>query len=613
MVVGIAGLVGSTSELGSNLLGDFRSSEASSSEFFDQLDTDRDGQVERDEIREFLGEDIGGRSLDDAQEIERGLSSTLAAVDVNSDGMLSRADLSAYWSRLGALLSVTEVAEWIVHAVQLPETVGDAFRENSVSGYDFPDLVEDDGKALETELAIHRPADRRRIVRSIRMMMTGVGRAPEPPGAFSARPADEAAPCGQLLRLTWSAADGGHFPVHKYRVQRRTLPPRLTRGASERDENLSREMLPAAHLNSTAPSDWVDIFDGMLLEHSDPEHEPALGALYRLCAWNCMGRSEPVLLEVPALEQCSARAEMLVDGGTRVVAVGGTRVGSQDDARDGGDAPGGGAFARARAALAMLSSGLGCFSTAASFVSQIIFVLGSIATISLRAQRAALTSSHEPPAASAYVQDFFRRVFDKLGRVASGRDLAQPGDGAVVAGGAAAAAVDPALVGTARVATLPPEMVLRRSASDTSLPPKWQSGSLLPPPVRIPSPATSKARVALSPLAADRRCSLCQKAFRLLRTRHHCLLCARVFCGRCGTVAHAKFVSCPVGSKCICGECGGGPPPPSRSLSTGAARAKNSGWPRVPSWRSRGSSAPTSISESAAPSQSASTGMCSDT
>ena len=43
--------------------------------------------------------------------------------------MLSRADLSAYWSRLGALLSVTEVAEWIVHAVQLPETVGDAFRE----------------------------------------------------------------------------------------------------------------------------------------------------------------------------------------------------------------------------------------------------------------------------------------------------------------------------------------------------------------------------------------------------------------------------------------------------------------------------------------------------
>ena len=153
--------------------------------------------------------------------------------------------------------------------------------------------VEDDGKALETELAIHRPADRRRIVRSIRMMMTGVGRAPEPPGAFSARPADEAAPCGQLLRLTWSAADGGHFPVHKYRVQRRTLPPRLVRRASERDENLSREMLPAAHLNSTAPSDWVDIFDGMLLEHSDPEHEPALGALTasaRGTAWAARSR-----------------------------------------------------------------------------------------------------------------------------------------------------------------------------------------------------------------------------------------------------------------------------------------------------------------------------------
>lgn len=34
-----------------------------------------------------------------------------------------------------------EVAEWVVHAVQLPEDVADNFRSNMVTGYDFPELA----------------------------------------------------------------------------------------------------------------------------------------------------------------------------------------------------------------------------------------------------------------------------------------------------------------------------------------------------------------------------------------------------------------------------------------------------------------------------------------
>ena len=243
-----------------------------------------------------------------------------------------------------------------------------------------------------------------------------------------------------------------------------------------------------------------------------------------------------MLLEVPALEQCSARAEMLVvdDGGTRGViggSGGGTRVGGEDDARDGGDASGGSAFARVRAALAMLSSGLGCFSTAASFVSQIIFVLGSIATISLRAQRAALTSSHEPPAASAYVQDFFRRVFDKLGRVASGRDLAQPGDGAVVAVARPRPRSTPRSSAPRR-RDVPLEMVLRRSESDTSLPLKQQSGSRSRRRAH-PEPGGGQGAGCAVAAAADRRCSLCQKAF------GSCARGITAFCARASFVAAA--------------------------------------------------------------------------
>lgn len=34
-----------------------------------------------------------------------------------------------------------EVAEWVVHAAQLPQEVANIFRSNSVTGYDFPELA----------------------------------------------------------------------------------------------------------------------------------------------------------------------------------------------------------------------------------------------------------------------------------------------------------------------------------------------------------------------------------------------------------------------------------------------------------------------------------------
>lgn len=41
----------------------------------------------------------------------------------------------------GTLLTVDEVAQWVVHAVQLPQEVADIFRNNMVTGYDFPELA----------------------------------------------------------------------------------------------------------------------------------------------------------------------------------------------------------------------------------------------------------------------------------------------------------------------------------------------------------------------------------------------------------------------------------------------------------------------------------------
>ncbi|CAN0380199.1 unnamed protein product, partial [Discosporangium mesarthrocarpum] len=46
-----------------------------------------------------------------------------------------------FWPWLsGSLLTVDEVTEWAVHAVQLPKEVAGVLRGNLVTGYDFPEL-----------------------------------------------------------------------------------------------------------------------------------------------------------------------------------------------------------------------------------------------------------------------------------------------------------------------------------------------------------------------------------------------------------------------------------------------------------------------------------------
>jgi len=65
--------------------------------------------------------------------------------------------------------------------VQLPAETGELFRQNAVTGYDFAELVEDDGAALVQELGIHRAAYQKKLVRSMRMLMSGVGVAPDRP------------------------------------------------------------------------------------------------------------------------------------------------------------------------------------------------------------------------------------------------------------------------------------------------------------------------------------------------------------------------------------------------------------------------------------------------
>lgn len=281
-----------------NAIGDGRASDSSSKEFFLALDENMDGKVGKTEIRNVIVA-FGGRSLDEPEEIDASLNSLMSRIDINNDRALSPADINTHLHRMGAVLTVDAVADWIVHGLQLPVPVGEQFRANSVTGYDFPELVEDEGQALLEDVEIARPAYRKKILRAMRMMMTGVGVAPDAP--FPLEPTEVTC---DVVTLTWGKSDGAGFAVHKYRVFRRLLTPRSRTSGSSLGEAPVDPNLASSGVY--ANSEWTVIYDGPEREARDYDARAGLHYEYRVEAWNLFGHSEATVTAVvlPTLTTC---------------------------------------------------------------------------------------------------------------------------------------------------------------------------------------------------------------------------------------------------------------------------------------------------------------------
>ncbi|CAN0033008.1 unnamed protein product [Pylaiella littoralis] len=178
-----------------------RPRESEAATFFNSLDENADGVLAEDEIREFVGY-VGGSTLDDSSEILGGVSRVMGRLDTDSEEGIGLKELSSWINRLGSMLTVEEAADWVTHAVQLPPEVAEAFRSNSISAYDFPELVEDNGAGLY-DLGIKRKF-RKRIVKAIEVRLLGLGEEPprpvlHPPSYLGSGKA----------RIEWSAGDAG--------------------------------------------------------------------------------------------------------------------------------------------------------------------------------------------------------------------------------------------------------------------------------------------------------------------------------------------------------------------------------------------------------------------
>ena len=200
-------------------IGDMHRSDSSTSRFFRSIDSDGDGILEKPEMESFVRETIGGSAFDTSAEVEAGVDQVLEQLDRDNDEGLDRDDVLAHWMQLESLLTAEEVSEWVVHAVQLPNEIGDVFLNHLVTGYDFPELVDHGGEAIETELGITKASHRKKIMRHINARMLGIGTVPTTPGYF--RHTLESC---STVSLSWSKSTAKGFPVHSYRVQRRAVP-----------------------------------------------------------------------------------------------------------------------------------------------------------------------------------------------------------------------------------------------------------------------------------------------------------------------------------------------------------------------------------------------------
>ena len=153
------------------------------------------------------------------------------------------------------------------------------FEEAKISGYDFPELLEGDGRLLESHLGLIGAYERGRVQRGMRMKLMGMGRPPLKPFAVAAKSHH----CSSIVVEWRSEAQDASFPIHKFVLQRRQptqAPRRLWWN------------LVSSPGNSSAEVHWRTVYEGMETRFEETGLSTDEVYSYRIVAWNVIGRSE---------------------------------------------------------------------------------------------------------------------------------------------------------------------------------------------------------------------------------------------------------------------------------------------------------------------------------
>ena len=211
-----------------------------------------------------------------------------------------------------------------------------------MTGYDFPELVDNEGKALLDELGIEKLTFRKKIVRLVNARMLGIGSKPDVPSEVTI----DLEGCSTAI-LKWKKKESDGFPIHKFRIQRRRLTSKdevfrdqnqkisgamcvNDKGFHKKQNADDEQTCPSSldsksHINSVrlGPTvqntrEWQNVYDKSLSEFHDFGLELGYyGYQYRLQAWNAAGKSEWNLAEIKQWRRNRCHKQHIVTGSVK--------------------------------------------------------------------------------------------------------------------------------------------------------------------------------------------------------------------------------------------------------------------------------------------------------
>jgi len=257
----------------------------------------------------------------------------LFALDGNEDKVILKNDFNKYWKTLASVLTTDEVVAWAQHAQQLPSYIVAKFVENHVTGYDFPELLANNGELLEVDLNITKVSIKKRIMRGMRMILVGMSQAPPAPNGVTA----VSKSCSEIM-IKWDNSVKNHldFPVHKYIIQRLVVQKHSSKSHTDRNwylwEFLNQTSNASGKLNEAVPSSsassspessynnalhnaagWITVFEGTGQDSFFEDHnlEKEITYRYRIISWNSVGHSSYVYIEAATVSNPCESSQFL--------------------------------------------------------------------------------------------------------------------------------------------------------------------------------------------------------------------------------------------------------------------------------------------------------------
>lgn len=191
-----------------------------------------------------------------------------------------------------------------------------------MTGYDFAELIEDHGRLLEVQLGVTNQVHRHKIVKNMKLLMSGASTAPGEPQMFTAAVEE----C-DIVVLRWAKPETKGWPVHKFRVLRKVA--RTSRGGGSAGGGGAYPLLSrftpypvftptdeppcAGYDNESCPGGagkgdggeeipdretaegWVVLYEGMATLAEDQTAAEGVQYEYKIEAWSLFGRADTSL------------------------------------------------------------------------------------------------------------------------------------------------------------------------------------------------------------------------------------------------------------------------------------------------------------------------------